>query len=57
MTPYAVQARLLKTMARELALDRDRLTISTVHRYQGSEVDVVHLLADRRQIRSGPCLH
>jgi len=41
VTPYAVQARLLKTMARELALDRDRLTISTVHRYQGSEVDVV----------------
>jgi hypothetical protein len=41
VTPYAVQARLLGTMARELALDRERLTISTVHRYQGSEVDVV----------------
>lgn len=41
VTPYAVQARLLSTMARELALDRERLTISTVHRYQGSEVDVV----------------
>jgi hypothetical protein len=41
VTPYAVQARLLKTMARELTMDRDRLTISTVHRYQGSEVDVV----------------
>ncbi len=41
ITPYAVQARLLTTMARELELDRGRLTISTVHRYQGSEVDVV----------------
>jgi hypothetical protein len=41
VTPYAIQARMLKTMARELALDRDRLTISTVHRYQGSEVDVI----------------
>ncbi|MFA4931405.1 MAG: AAA domain-containing protein [Caldisericia bacterium] len=41
ITPYAAQARLMRTMARELGFADDRMSVSTVHRFQGSEQDVV----------------
>lgn len=41
ITPYAVQARLMRTMVRELGLAEDRISVSTVHRFQGSEQDIV----------------
>ncbi len=41
ITPYAAQARLVRTLARELGLGEKRVSVSTVHRFQGSEQDVV----------------
>ena len=41
ITPYAAQARLMRTMARELGFADDRISVSTVHRFQGSEQDIV----------------
>ena len=38
ITPYRLQARLLRVLAKDLGIDR--ATISTVHRFQGGEVDI-----------------
>jgi hypothetical protein len=41
ITPYAAQARLVRTLAREVGLSEKDVSVSTVHRFQGSEQDVV----------------
>jgi hypothetical protein len=41
ITPYAAQARLMRTLVRELGFADDRISVSTVHRFQGSEQDIV----------------
>lgn len=41
ITPYAAQARLVRTLAREIGLGEKQVSVSTVHRFQGSEQDVV----------------
>ncbi len=41
ITPYAAQARLMRTLARELGFASERMSVSTVHRFQGSQQDIV----------------
>ncbi len=44
ITPYSPQARLIRCMAKDFALYRnrsDRIACSTVHQFQGSEKDVI----------------
>jgi len=41
ITPYAAQAQLARTLAREVGLSEKQVSVSTVHRFQGSEQDVV----------------
>lgn len=41
ITPYAAQARLINKLLRDLDEPRERITCATVHRFQGSERDVI----------------
>jgi hypothetical protein len=53
ITPYAAQARLIRTMTRGEAI-----TCATVHRFQGSESDVVIIdLVDAAPLRPGALLN
>jgi hypothetical protein len=53
ITPYAAQARLIRTMTRGEAI-----TCATVHRFQGSESDVVIIdLVDTAPLRPGALLN
>jgi len=53
ITPYAAQARLIRTMTRG-----ENITCATVHRFQGSESDVVIIdLVDAAPLRPGALLN
>lgn len=42
VTPYRAQARLIKNLIKEAQLNAgDRITVGTVHAYQGSEADII----------------
>jgi hypothetical protein len=41
ITPYAAQARLINKLLHDLTEPRERITCATVHRFQGSERDVI----------------
>lgn len=41
ITPYAAQARLINKMLHDLHMPRERVICSTVHRFQGSESDII----------------
>lgn len=41
ITPYAAQSRLIAKLLHDLAVPRERVTCATVHRFQGSERDVI----------------
>ncbi|MFI5272995.1 MAG: AAA domain-containing protein [Ktedonobacterales bacterium] len=41
ITPYAAQARLIAKLLHDLDVPRERVMCSTVHRFQGSERDVI----------------
>ncbi len=41
ITPYAAQARLISKLLHDLAVPRERVMCATVHRFQGSERDII----------------
>ncbi len=41
ITPYAAQARLVSKLLHDLKVPRDEILCATVHRFQGSECDVI----------------
>ncbi|MGD9933931.1 MAG: AAA domain-containing protein [Dehalococcoidia bacterium] len=43
IAPFRAQAKLLRLMTEDLTFDREKMPVSTVHRFQGSEADVVIL--------------
>ncbi len=52
VTPYRAQARLLSKLAHDLGLTKEMATIATVHRFQGSENDVIIFdLTDSRPLK------
>lgn len=41
ITPYAAQSRLINRLVRDLGYDARQIQVATVHKYQGSERDVI----------------
>lgn len=41
ITPYRSQARLIKALLKDLGYKDNRITIATVHKFQGSESDII----------------